>query len=119
MDEVTMDFMAHYSSLQLADDPELLVLILEHGRRQAGYLILQRGIPDASLVYVYDIAIEPEFQGQGAAQYLVKSGSHAASLEGFLALTGDISATNPRALRTALQGLGFQVERHRYGRSLI
>lgn len=119
LDEVTMDFMAHYSSLQLADDPDLLVLILQHGRRQAGYLILQRGVPDASLVYVYDIAIEPKYQGQGAAQYLVKSGSHAAFLEGFAALTGDISATNPRALRTAIHGLGFEVERHRYGRSLL
>ena len=114
-----MDFMAHYSSLQLADDPELLVLILEQGRRQAGYLILQRGIPDASLAYVYDIAIAAKYQGQGAAQYLVRSGSNAAFQEGFMALTGDISATNPRALRTALQGLGFEVERHRYGRSFV
>jgi len=119
MDEVSMDFMAHYSSLQLADDPELLVLILEQGRRQAGYLILQRGIPDASLAYVYDIAIAAKYQGQGAAQYLVRSGSNAAFQEGFMALTGDISATNPRALRTALQGLGFEVERHRYGRSFV
>jgi GNAT superfamily N-acetyltransferase len=118
MDEVSMDFMAHYSSLRLEDDPELLVLILEQGRRQAGYLILQRGIPDASVAYVYDIAIEPRHQGKGAAQFLVNCGSHAAFEEGFSALTGDISATNSRALRTAVQGLGFEIERHRYGRPL-
>ena len=116
MDRISMDFMTHYATLDLESDPELLVLILEKGRRQAGYLILKRGVPSTNLAYVYDIAVDRRYQGQGAAQHLVNGGSDAVFQEGFTALTGDISATNPRALKTAIQGLGFEVERHRYGR---
>jgi len=116
LETLTTKFMNYYNKISLENNPELLILVLQKGRRDAGFLVVQRGYPNADLAFVFDIAIESQYQGQGAAQHLVNSGGDAAFREGFSALIGDISAGNSKALKTAVQGLGFVVERERWRR---
>ena len=126
---VTMNFLNAYSDLELEDDPYFLPLILMKGRKEAGYIMFKlpgaEGFPKPVAAfgsgpelggYVYDLAVRPEYQGHGAALILLQSGENALYERNLPILAGDISASNPRALKTTMKRLSYKIDWSRYGR---
>lgn len=123
LDRIAAQSMSVYSNLLRKNDPGDLILILTEKRRQIGYLILKLGTDgqdplSTPLAYVYDLAIERAHWGRRGVLQIMRTGSNLLFERGIPLLVGDISASNPRALKTAQRNLGFAIEWTRHGISL-
>lgn len=120
--EVASRYLDVYLGLDIARDPRLLVLIAETGGLPVGYLMLKLGYSDEitgeRIGYIYDLAVEPEHWGRRATQRLMREAEARLHADGVALMLGDISADNPRAVKTAVKSLGYAIEGHRRARRL-
>lgn len=119
---VASRYMDAYMGLDLAGDPGLLVLIVETVGTPVGYLMLKLGrcdeITGEPVAYIYDLAIEPAHWGRRATQRIMRDAESRLHAAGVALMLGDISADNPRAVKTSVKSLGYTVEGHRRARRL-
>lgn len=122
-DEVAARYLDVYMNLDVAGDPRLLVLIAEFEGAPVGYLMLKLGYSDEitgeRVGYIYDLAVEPAHWGRRATQRLMRQAEARLHADGVALMLGDISADNPRAVKTAVKSLGYSVEGHRVARRLV
>lgn len=120
--EVAARYLEVYLGLDLEGDPRLETLIVQQGKTPVGYLMLKTGYSDEvtgeALAYIYDLAIEPEHWGKRATQRIMREAEARMHARGVAVLLGDISAANPRALKTAIHSLGYTLEQQRWARGL-
>lgn len=121
-EEVAARYLDVYLALDLEGNPCLEGLIAEKDGLPVGYLLLKTGYTDEitgeSLAYIYDLAIDPEHWGRRATQRIMREAETRMHARGVRILLGDISASNPRALKTAIHSLGYTLEQQRWARRL-
>lgn len=73
------------------------MLILEHGRRVAGAAVMlwRKNSPTARL---YDIVVEPQFQGRGFGSRLLRACETEAVGRGYTAISLEVRTSNRRAV---------------------
>ena len=105
---------ARYSQL---DPRDVVCLVAWHQEKQVrcGYLILQLAQTDAvtgeAQSAIYDLAVEPRFQGTAAVGALVRAAAKVTAEHGLARMQGDITVTNLKAFKKALR-LGFTLQRY-------
>lgn len=123
-DEILLRYMSSYVSLPIGSDEHFSALIIEDRNifKPIGYLLLKMRYRDAVtgdlLAYIYDIAIHPDYWGKRAVHRLMKEAENMLAERGISYWMGDISAGNPRALKTALKSLRFLLESSRWLKKL-
>lgn len=95
-----------------------LVLEEKESGEVVGYIIVQPGRVlgrnGALTLYIYDIAVDPDFPRRGMSRHLCAGGEKLLARMGGGVFYGDISADNKLALG-AQKGLGFAVDSMRWG----
>jgi ribosomal protein S18 acetylase RimI-like enzyme len=121
-ERIAAAYLDTYAGLDFAGDPRAPVFVVELSGRPAGYLMLRLGYHDEvtghEVAYIYDLAIHPEHWGRRAVHRLLREVEAWLFAHGVRVLLGDVSQSNPRALKTALRALGFELEWRRWTREL-
>lgn len=116
--EIALNFLQAYVDLDLDNDPNLIPWLVEREGEPVGYLMLKLGyqteVSGEEAAYIYDLAVHPEHWGRRATQKLMRYAESDLDRRGIAYMIGDISAANPRALKTSVKSLGFQVEWNRW-----
>lgn len=114
--------MANYLSLDLSPDSDLVGWVAEDGAEKVGYVLLKRRFPVELLTqeaaYLYDVAVLPAHWGRGAGSELHEHSMNQLANLGIALVVGDISCTNERTYRIALEKLRYQLEWERWGTNL-
>ena len=93
-------------------DGRSVSLVLTKGGEAVGHLVLEL---TESSGYIYDLAVAEEHWGGKAVLHIMRAGSRQLFGMNLPWLIGDVSAANPRALKTAQRNLGFAVDSERFG----
>ncbi|MBI3929018.1 MAG: GNAT family N-acetyltransferase [Armatimonadetes bacterium] len=113
---------ASFARLDLEDDPVTAVLLAwdRKSYRSAGYIMVRTAQLDAisagSLAYLYDLNVHRDYWGRYAAHCLVRGAENWLFERGVSYWYADISAGNPRPLKTAVKQLGFRLLSRRWAR---
>jgi ribosomal protein S18 acetylase RimI-like enzyme len=123
-DEILLRYLATYTELPLDDNSYFEALIIEDRAlmKPIGYLLLKLHYEDSltgeQLAYIYDLAIHSDYWGKRATQRLMREAENRLAARGIAYWLGDISIENPRALKTAMKSLRFQLESERWLKKL-
>jgi ribosomal protein S18 acetylase RimI-like enzyme len=92
------------------------ILVAESDGERVGYIMLDFRAEEASTgerqCLIHDLAVRRDHWGRFVVHRLIAAAEEEAAARGLPYLVGEVSASNKRALGTALRGLGFDVERH-------
>jgi N-acetylglutamate synthase-like GNAT family acetyltransferase len=122
MSDVQGSFFSAYSENLLKwimNEPTFSILIAEdvEKKESIGYVMLWLGSVDGftgeKFAYIYDIAVKQEYWGKYVTHYLMEAAEKFVIKKGLDYIAGDISESNQRALRTAIDSIKFFLERYR------
>lgn len=119
---VARGYLRAYSELKIGDDPKMPTWIAEDGDTPIGYLMIKLSPPDPIngklSGYIYEISVHPDRWGRRVVDELLAAATRDLSPKGIAWITGDVSQSNLRALKTAQKQLGFQLEQRRWALDL-
>ncbi|MBI2266638.1 MAG: GNAT family N-acetyltransferase [Armatimonadetes bacterium] len=99
------------------EDPHFFGFVVESEGVPAGYILIKEKLTDEftgqEQGYIYDMAIRKESRGKYLGLSLHGSAVKELKRRGGRLITGEISASNRRALLPAIRHLGFKIERCR------
>jgi len=119
-EEVASRYLETYARMRLEGDEFLISLIIEEKEtfKPLGYLMYKTNSCDSftgdPVAYIYDLAVDPEYWGKRVTQRIMREGENLMADMGFVYITGDISESNQRALKTAVKSLGYSLESVRW-----
>lgn len=110
-----------YSQLKIGEDPNMPTYIAESGDQPIGYLMIKLSPPEPSGTqagYIYEISVHPDHWGRRVVDELLSAATRELGPKGVSWITGDVSQSNLRALKTAQKQLGFHLEQRRWALDL-
>ena len=119
-DPVATRNFSHYLNLDLSQPDKFMGVVVENGDGPVGYVLLQNywemDVTKAPGSYVYDVAVDPRYWGTRAAFQIAHYAHCEVKRYGREYIFGDVSHDNPRTLRWAIRGLGYQADWERWGK---
>jgi ribosomal protein S18 acetylase RimI-like enzyme len=118
---VARSYLQAYSEFKIGEDPKMPTYIAEKDEQPIGYLMIKLSPPDPHGVqagYIYELAVHPDHWGRRVGDELLSAATKDLAAKGVSYITGDVSQSNMRALKTAQKQLGFQLEARRWALDL-
>ncbi len=118
---VARGYLQAYSELKIGDDPKMPTYIAEADDQPIGYLMVKLSPLDTNgkqAGYIYEISVHPDHWGRRVVDELLAAASQDLGPKGVSWITGDVSQSNIRALKTAQKQLGFHLEQRRWALDL-
>ncbi len=119
-EKIQQVYLSFYSAMEIEENSMMKVLVAQDKKtfRSVGYIIIKMSVVDAvskkPLAYIYDLNVHRDYWGKYVAQRLVREAENHMLTTRARILLGDVSHSNPRALKTAIKSLNFTLYSRRW-----